>query len=239
MESLLPLLPWALTAGAVATLNPCGFALLPAYLSYLLGHADSAPVPRQLVRGGLAGLSMTTGVMAVFLVAGVIISGLGSALARFIPWLGLTVGGVVAGTGLIMLVRPSVNPSLPVARWANRFGRRTGAFTFVAFGTGYGLASLGCTLPVFLVVTAQALAAGGLCAGRHRVSHVCPRHGSCALGSVPHDGRRQWTAGALPPVARAGYSLDWRRRDGSGRQLSHLLSGCDRSAFLSGRTVNG
>ncbi len=165
MESLFPLLPWALTAGAFATLNPCGFALLPAYLSYLVGHADSAPVPRQLVRGGLAGMSMTAGVMAVFLVAGVIISGLGTALARFIPWLGLAVGGVVAGTGLVMLVRPSVNPSLPVARWADRFGRRTGAFTFVAFGAGYGLASLGCTLPVFLVVTAQALAAGGFLPG--------------------------------------------------------------------------
>lgn len=165
MESLFPLLPWALTAGAVATLNPCGFALLPAYLSYLLGQADSAPVPGQLVRGGLAGISMTAGVMAVFLVAGVIISGLGTALARFIPWLGLAVGGVVAGTGAVMLVRPSVNPSLPVDRWANSFGRRTGAFTFVAFGAGYGLASLGCTLPVFLVVTAQALAAGGFLPG--------------------------------------------------------------------------
>lgn len=165
MESLFPLLPWALTAGAFATLNPCGFALLPAYLSYLVGHADSAPVPRQLVRSSLAGMSMTAGVMAVFLVVGVIISGLGTALARFIPWLGLAVGGVVAGTGLVMLVRPSVNPSLPVARWADRFGRRTGAFTFVAFGAGYGLASLGCTLPVFLVVTAQALAAGGFLPG--------------------------------------------------------------------------
>lgn len=165
MESLLRLLPWALTAGAVATLNPCGFSLLPAYLSYLLGQTDSAPVLRQLVRGSLAGVSMTAGVMVVFLVAGVIISGLGTAIARFVPWLGLAVGGAVAVTGLVMLVRPSVNPSLPLDEWANRFGRRTGAFTFVTFGAGYGLASLGCTLPVFLVVTAQALAAGGFLPG--------------------------------------------------------------------------
>jgi cytochrome c biogenesis protein CcdA len=108
---------------------------------------------------------MTIGVMVVFLVAGVIISGLGTAIARFIPWLGLAVGGVVAGTGLLMLVRPTVNPSLPADRWVNRFGRRAGTFTFVAFGAGYGLASLGCTLPVFLVVTAQALAAGGFLPG--------------------------------------------------------------------------
>lgn len=165
MESLFSLLPWAFTAGAVATINPCGFALLPAYLSYLLGHADSAPVPRQLVRGGIAGMSMTAGVVVIFFVAGAIISGLGTALARFIPWLGLAVGGVVAGTGLIMLARPSLNPSLPVERWADRFRGRPDAFTFVAFGAGYGLASLGCTLPVFLVVTATALAAGGVFPG--------------------------------------------------------------------------
>ena len=165
MAPLLPLLPWAFSAGAVATLNPCGFALLPAYLSYLLGQADGSPVHRQFLRGGLAGVSMTAGVMAVFLVAGAVISGLGTALARFIPWLGLAVGGVVAATGLVMLARPSVNPSIPVAHWAASFGRRTGPFVFVAFGAGYGLASLGCTLPIFLVVTTQALAAGGFLPG--------------------------------------------------------------------------
>jgi cytochrome c biogenesis protein CcdA len=165
MAPLLILLPWAFTAGAVATLNPCGFALLPAYLSYLLGRGDTSPVPRQVVRGGLAGLSMTAGVMAVFLIAGAVITGLGTAIARFIPWLGVLVGGVVAAIGLVMLFWPSVNPSLPIAHWADRFGRRTGPFTFVAFGASYGLASLGCTLPVFLVVTAQALAAGGFLPG--------------------------------------------------------------------------
>ena len=30
-------LAYAFTAGAVATVNPCGFAMLPAYLSYFLG----------------------------------------------------------------------------------------------------------------------------------------------------------------------------------------------------------
>ena len=32
----------AFVAGAVATINPCGFALLPAYLSYFLGLDDDA-----------------------------------------------------------------------------------------------------------------------------------------------------------------------------------------------------
>ncbi len=165
MGYLLTLLPWAFSAGAVATLNPCGFALLPAYLSNLLGRADGAPLHRNLARAGFSGLGMTAGVLAVFLSAGVVVSGLGVAVARSIPWLGLAVGGVVAATGFVMLLRPTVNPSLPLDHWAQRFGRQAGPFVFVAFGAGYGLASLGCTLPIFLVVTAQALAAGGFLPG--------------------------------------------------------------------------
>lgn len=165
MGAWVVLLPWAWTAGAAATLNPCGFALLPAYVSYLLGRADGAPLPRQAVRGGLAGMSMTAGVMAVYLVAGLVVSGVGTALTRVIPWLGLAVGGAVAGAGLLMLVRPSWNPSLPAERWAHRLPGPSDPSRLVAFGAGYGLASLGCTLPVFLVVTAQALAAGGFLPG--------------------------------------------------------------------------
>ena len=32
----------AFSAGMVATVNPCGFALLPAYLSYFLGLEDAS-----------------------------------------------------------------------------------------------------------------------------------------------------------------------------------------------------
>jgi len=165
MGFLLTLLPWAFSAGAVATLNPCGFALLPAYLSYLLGRADGIPLHRNLARAGVAGLGVTAGVMAIFLGAGVIVSGLGAGVAHFVPWMGLAVGGVVAATGLVMLLRPSLNPSLRLDLWAERLGGQAGPFVFVAFGAGYGLASLGCTLPIFLVVTAQALAAGGFLPG--------------------------------------------------------------------------
>src|SRR5260370_28172692 len=103
MSPVLTLLPWAFSAGMVATLNPCGFAMLPAYLAYLLGRAEGASLGRQLARSTLAGLGMTSGVMGIFLAAGVVISGLGAAIARFVPWLGLVVGAVVAILGLVMV----------------------------------------------------------------------------------------------------------------------------------------
>ncbi len=165
MDPVLTLSPWAFSAGLVATLNPCGFAMLPAYLSYLFGRAEGAALRRELSGSLLAGVGMTAGVLGVFLSIGVVISWLGVAIARFVPWAGLIVGVVVAAMGLMMLVRPAVNPSLPLPRVSGGVVNKAGPFAFVAFGAGYGLASLGCTLPIFLVVTTQALAAGGFVPG--------------------------------------------------------------------------
>lgn len=169
MENLLGLLPWAFSAGMVATLNPCGFAMLPAYVSYFLGRTGhDSTVGRDLWRGAGVGLGMTTGVLTVFLLSGALISAAGVALARYIPWLGLVAGAAVVGTGVAMLVRPRWQIGLvipnPVERrsWTTRAG---GYQAFYLFGAGYGLASLGCTLPVFLIVTTQALAAGGFVPG--------------------------------------------------------------------------
>ena len=37
-------LAWAFATGMAATVNPCGFALLPTYLTYYLGLDDGDPV---------------------------------------------------------------------------------------------------------------------------------------------------------------------------------------------------
>jgi len=165
VDRVLTLLPWAFSAGMLATVNPCGFAMLPAYLSYFLGRADGPFLTRNLVRAGGAGLDLTGGVLAIFLVAGTVISAVGSTLLRFVPAVGLLVGVAVAGVGLAMLLRPSLHVSVRVPQLAYEGAERIQPFRFVVFGAGFGLSSLSCTLPIFLVVTAQALAAGGVLPG--------------------------------------------------------------------------
>ncbi|MCL6551585.1 MAG: cytochrome c biogenesis protein CcdA [Firmicutes bacterium] len=164
-ERLVGLLPWAFSAGAIATLNPCGFALLPAYLAYFVGEPAGAAGSRaEGLRGALVGLGMTAGTLTVFLAAGVVVSAVGVTLARYLPWLGLVIGGLVALTGVAMVVRPALQVGLRLPNPAARqlaAGRLGGARAYYLFGVGYGLASLGCTLPIFLVVMTQALAVGG------------------------------------------------------------------------------
>ncbi len=165
LDRTLTLLPWAFSAGMLATVNPCGFAMLPAYLSYLLGRTDGPFLARNLLRAGGAGMSMTGGVLGVFLTAGTIISAVGSTLLRFVPAVGLIVGVAVAGVGLAMLLKPTLHISMRVPQLAQGGSNGIQGFRFVIFGAGYGFSSLGCTLPIFLVVTAQALAAGGVLPG--------------------------------------------------------------------------
>ncbi len=153
---------FAFLAGAAACLNPCGFALLPAYVAYFVGRDDGSG--GSLLAGVRAGAGMTAGVLGVFAGLGGLVSAAGYALVRFVPPVVAVVGVVVGGVGVAMLVRPSFSPGLPVQGLFNPARSRTGS-GFLLFGAAYGVASLGCTLPLFLVVVTQALAAGGLLQG--------------------------------------------------------------------------
>lgn len=86
-------LPLALGAGMLAAVNPCGFALLPAYLS-LLVLGDNIRRRRAAVRRVL-GLTaaMTLGFVAVFGVFGLVISPIASGVQRYLSW--VTVVAVV------------------------------------------------------------------------------------------------------------------------------------------------
>jgi cytochrome c-type biogenesis protein len=158
------LLPFAFVAGAAACLNPCGFALLPAYVAYFVGRGEPGS-SGGFAAGLQAGAGMTAGVLTVFGAVGGLLSAVGYAFMRFVPLAAMTVGALVALAGLVMLLRPSFTIALRVGdplpgRTSDRTWR-----SFLLFGAGYGIASLGCTLPIFLVVVTQALAAGGALEG--------------------------------------------------------------------------
>ncbi len=147
-------LSWAFVAGAFATVNPCGIAMLPAYISYYLGQDEGKPRPGRGIR---AGLLLSVGTLAVFSVMGLLVAGLGAAIARFVPWVVLIVAVLLLIAGVATLLGRA--PSLALSG-AQQAPRDRSSRSFVIFGVGYGLASLGCTLPVFMIVVSSVLAAG-------------------------------------------------------------------------------
>jgi cytochrome c biogenesis protein CcdA len=172
MNALAVLLPFGYSfgAGMVSTVNPCGFSLLPAYLSLYLGDRDDGTASSYFIlRGGkalLIGTAVTLGFTVLFSFFGVIIWAGGYILMQYLPWLGLFVGAVLAFLGLFLLAGRSVHTALP-ARLANLIGtpETQGFNTYFLFGIGYGLASLGCTLPIFLVVVGSAIKSQGFSNG--------------------------------------------------------------------------
>ena len=64
MNALAVLLPFGYSfgAGMVSTVNPCGFSLLPAYLSLYLGGHDDRPTSIHLLRKGGKALLIGTAV---------------------------------------------------------------------------------------------------------------------------------------------------------------------------------
>ena len=172
MNALAVLLPFGYSfgAGMVSTVNPCGFSMLPAYLSLYLGSRhDGTASSHFIIRGGkalLIGTAVTLGFMILFSFFGVILWAGGYILMQYLPWFGLFVGATLTVLGLFLLAGKSIHTALP-ARLANLIGspKSQGFKTYFIFGIGYGLASLGCTLPIFLVVVGSAIKSQGFSNG--------------------------------------------------------------------------
>ena len=143
----------ALTAGMVATVNPCGFAMLPAYLSYFVGTEDAAGddaragILRALAVGGV----VTLGFLLVFGTVGLAVSHLSISINRFLPWVTLIIGVGLFVLGIAMLRGFELVVRLPKLE---RGGESRGLGSMFVFGISYAVASLSCTLPPFLAVTA-------------------------------------------------------------------------------------
>ena len=151
-------LGFAFGAGVLASVNPCGFLLLPAYISYHLGTEEEGyyqtPLALRIGRALLLGLVATVGFIVVFSGAGVVIAAGGQWLSGIFPLLGVAVGVVLVALGLWLLVTRRTL-MLAAATRASVSPQRNLRNVFL-FGVAYAIGSLGCTLPVFLGVLATA-----------------------------------------------------------------------------------
>lgn len=145
------LLTAAFAAGMVSTVNPCGFAMLPAYLGFFLTDE-----PGRTHRGaGTVALTVSAGFLAVFTVAGTLV-GLGvRVVVAVVPWLALAVGIGLVVVGLAQL---SGRRLLPYLAGPGRVGKDRSIRGMVVFGVAYAVASLSCTLPIFLSLIGTAVA---------------------------------------------------------------------------------
>jgi cytochrome c-type biogenesis protein len=152
-------LAFALVAGAVAAFNPCGFALLPAYLGLLV--ADEAPGGRAVAmrRAARFAAGMTVGFVAVFGLVGAVLAPLALSIERYLPIVTVVMGVALVGLGGWLLA----GRQLGIPGLAGHGSAPTAAswWSQIGYGVSFALASLSCTIAPFLAVTAGALSTGG------------------------------------------------------------------------------
>jgi len=143
----------AFTAGMVATVNPCGFAMLPAYLSYFLGIEDSGDGPAEagVGRALVVGAVVSGGFAVLFGVAGAIISWTSVSIERYASWVTIVIGCVLVVLGAAFV--RGWEPKLAVPR-LDRGGGDRGLASMFVFGLSYAIASLSCTIGPFMTAVA-------------------------------------------------------------------------------------
>lgn len=152
----------AFGAGLLAALNPCGFAMLPGYLVLVVrGQGDSPTANRSVELTSVgralgATVGMALGFLTVFSVFGALTISAAGTVQRYLPYVTVLIGIVLAALGVWLLIGRELRLPTPkplAGRWAPtvRLGSMYG------YGVSYALASLSCTVGPFLAVTAAGL----------------------------------------------------------------------------------
>ena len=166
ITSLSMILPigFAFGAGMIAAVNPCGFVMLPSYVAvYLLSEKDSpSGMTIRLIRALKVTISMTLGFVIVFGVIGSLVSfGLRSVIGSLLPWFGMGIGiALIAISGLLLFGFNQFRYSPLPFRLSSMFTifQTDTIRGYFFFGVSYALVSVGCALPIFMVVVTSTFA---------------------------------------------------------------------------------
>ncbi len=150
----------ALGAGMLAAVNPCGFALLPAYLSLFVLDGGEPPRRVALARAARATVALTLGFSAVFLVFGVAVAPVAASVQDYLPGVTVVLGLLLAAAGAWVLAGRRLPSIRPVRRRGNARPVTASWPSMAAFGASYAVASLGCTIAPFLAVVVASFRTG-------------------------------------------------------------------------------
>ncbi len=151
--------------GLVAAVNPCGFILLPTYLMYFLGLEGARPGTQRatLRRALLVSASLSAGFLAVFLVAGTISYNFTTWINENSKYATVAIGASLLVLGIAMLCGyklPFVTPAIGTGNSTERTVR-----AMFVFGIAFAVASIGCTIGLFIATVFSTSAREGVIAG--------------------------------------------------------------------------
>lgn len=155
----------AFAAGMIAALNPCGFAMLPAYLTLVI-RDDATGRLSAVARALMATAAMALGFLTVFGLFGMLTVSVASTLQRYVPYATVIIGFSLVALGVWLLC----GRELKILSWdpyggSGRLAPTARLGSMYGYGVGYAIASLSCTIGPFLAVTGGSLRGGSAAAG--------------------------------------------------------------------------
>jgi cytochrome c biogenesis protein CcdA len=198
---------YAFSAGVISTFNPCAYTLLPAILGRVLAQGKGG-----VVAGLQLGLALSAGALCTFGALGLLVALVGLAVGSLFPYLAILLALAFLALAAVTLSGRTFKLGLP----APSLLEGTGLRAYYLFGFAFGLASLGCVLPMFLTVVGLGLERGvgisflalclyGLGMGALSLATALGK-GALARWGRPL-GRYLDPLGALLLIAAAGYLL--------------------------------
>lgn len=144
----------AIVAGVLATFNPCGFALLPAYMGMIAAANEGRTKTQALIGGVRFASGMTVGFILLFGTFGLIFAPFASAISQYLPLVTIVVGFLIVGLGFWLLLGRKVGSGTGLIK-----GWSPGEswFSQVGYGLTFAIVSLSCTLGPFLAVTGASI----------------------------------------------------------------------------------
>ena len=152
----------AVVAGMVATVNPCGFAMLPAYLTLVVTGAADRTRAQLLARALGSSALMTLGFVTVFGLFGIVIAPVFASVQRYLPFVTVVIGAALLVLGALLLAGREITLLVPKPRKGAPNQRLGSMF---GYGIAYAIASLSCTIGPFLAVAGTSLRGGDVLEG--------------------------------------------------------------------------
>lgn len=149
-------LAYPFSLGLFAAFNPCGFAMLPVYVSFFLGQNSDADTSRSrsILRAVKVAGTLTLGFVLVFGLFGVLTASVSGAIKPNLPYVVMVLGVLFIPLGIAMV--RGFEPKLKLPRM-QKGGDSTDLWSMFLFGVSYAVVSLSCTIGPFVATSSGAL----------------------------------------------------------------------------------
>lgn len=145
-------------AGVFATFNPCGFAMLPAYLTMLVNSSALPTSKVQMTRRAVQfALLMSLGVISVFALFAAVIFPVSTSIQRYLPIVTITIGALLIVLGIATLLGRAL---FLKKLWSPNVAPSTRAKSLYLYGVTFALGSVSCTIGPLLAATSKTLNLG-------------------------------------------------------------------------------